>query len=176
MQQGCERRVRHGVNFLHAWGLPPSPHMSSPTFAECFCAKHNIPREEFARFVFNRVLYRRTHVVKWLLPLLDHNYFAADFDLIYSVESLRRNRDFALEVQRFNEHPANRGWLRRTMCLRVSTARLKRLVRETLPRAARTAEDHGAEDNDGTVVPFEFAGRAGENSDSSSRLKAAGGV
>lgn len=110
--------------------------MSNPTFAECYCVKHNIPPEEFARTIFNRALYRRALLVKWLLPLLHHGYFSADYDLIYGVERLRRMRDFATEAERFNEHPANRGFLRRTLCLRVSTNRLRALIRETLPRSA----------------------------------------
>jgi hypothetical protein len=133
--------------------------MSNPTFAECFCAKHNIPPEEFARMVFNRVLYPRTHLVKWLLPLFSRQYFAADFDLIYSVASLTRRRDFDIEVDRFNEHPGNHGWLRRTFCLRVSTARLKKLMRQTMPRSSDSAATGGGDDPDDTVVPFDFKGR-----------------
>ncbi len=108
--------------------------MSNPTFAECFCAKRNIPREDYARAVFNCVLYRRTHLVKWLLPLVRPDYFSADFDLILGVEGLSRVRDFVVEVERFNSHLANHGWLRRTFCLRVSTSRLRELIRETLPQ------------------------------------------
>ncbi|MBC8041183.1 MAG: hypothetical protein H7Y06_11620 [Opitutaceae bacterium] len=71
--------------------------------------------------------------MKWMLPTLRQNHFAADFDLIYGVERLTRMRDFAAEVERFNEHPANRGWLRRSMLMRASTSRLRALIRETLP-------------------------------------------
>ncbi len=129
--------------------------MSNPTFAESFCAQNQIPREQFARAVFDRVLYRRARMVRWLLPILWSGYFAADFDLIYSVEGLKRMRDFAPEVERFNEHPANRGRLRRTFCLRVSTNRLRTLIRETLPR---TADNTGAGTpvRGRTIVPFEM--------------------
>ncbi len=111
--------------------------MNTPTFAESFCAKNNLTKEEFTRAVFSRALYRRTHLFKWLLPILHANYFAADFDLILGVADLRRNRDFALECERFNNHPANHGWLRRTFCLRVSTHRLKALIRDSLPQKHR---------------------------------------
>lgn len=107
---------------------------NTPTFAESFCAQKQIAPEQFAREVFGRSLYRRALWLKWLLPLLKKNYFTADFDLIYGVERLRRLRDFATEAERFNEHPANRGWLRRTLCLRVSTKRLRALIRDTLER------------------------------------------
>jgi len=147
--------------------------MSSPKFADCFCAKNNIPREDYARAVFNRALYRRTHLVKWLLPLLHTNYFTADYDMIYAVESLSRRRDFTMEAHRFNEHPANRGWLRRTLCLRISTARLKDIIRETLPRST---EQRSSEHNEsrGTVVPFEIdAGSTDGDAHLHPRLKAA---
>lgn len=129
--------------------------MSDPTFAECFCAKNNLTREQYAREVFNRVIYRRVLWVKWLLPMLNRNHFAADFDLIYGVERLRRLREFSAEAERFNEHPANRGWLRRGMMMRVSTSRLRTLIRETLPHLsgggrADEAVGRGAE----TAAPF----------------------
>ena len=129
--------------------------MSNPTFAECYCAKHNIPPEEFARTIFNRALYRRTHIFKWLLPLLHQGYFSADFDLIYGVERLRRVRDFSTEAERFNEHPANRGFLRRTLCLRVSTNRLRALIRETLPRTSGSSHT-GLHSKEITATPFEM--------------------
>jgi hypothetical protein len=129
--------------------------MSSPTFAECFCAKNNLTPDQYAREVFQRVVYRRVRWVKWLLPMLSRNHFAADFDLIYGVERLRRMRDFAAEGERFNEHPANRGFLRRTLMMRASTTRLRALIRETLPRSssqgrADEAVGRGAE----TAAPF----------------------
>jgi hypothetical protein len=134
--------------------------MSNPTFAECFCAKYNVPREKYARAVFRRTLYRRTFVMGWLLPLVHPNYFAADFDLIYGVENLRRARDFATEVERFNEHPANHGWLRRAFCLRVSTSRLKALIRETLPAKTRDTRS-GLPGEDASAVPFEMSATRG---------------
>lgn len=148
------------VSTDHCYGAPQLS-MSNPTFAESFCAKYNVPRERYARAVFKRTLYRRTYLVGWLLPILQPNYFAADFDLIYGVENLRRTREFLIEAKRFNDHPENRGFLRRTLCLRVSTSRLKALIRETLPRGQETRS--GLPENDGTAVPFD-AGESGEMS------------
>lgn len=141
-------------NMSNVGAIPPFP-MSNPTFAECYCVKHNIPPEEFARSIFNRALYRRALLVKWLLPLLHHGYFSADFDLIYGVERLRRMRDFATEAERFNEHPANRGFLRRTLCLRVSTTRLRALIRETLPRTSGST-NLPLQAKEGSAAPFEM--------------------
>jgi hypothetical protein len=138
--------------------------MKNATFADCFCAKHNLPRENYARAVFNRVLYKRTHPFRWLLPFITPNYFAADFDLILGVEHMSRMRDFVLEVDRFNEHPANHGWLRRTFCLRVSTSRLRALMRETLPEKARSSSARGTQEAGCSASPFEMAG-SGDTAD-----------
>jgi hypothetical protein len=107
------------------------------------------------RAVFKRALYRRTHLLKWLLPMVHPNYFVADFDLIYSVERLTRIRDFGTEAARFNEHPANRGFLRRTLCFRVSTSRLRGLIRESLPRTSTPSKKESTEE-DVSAVPFEM--------------------
>lgn len=125
---------------------PVTP-MRTPTFAESFCAQHRIAPEQFVQAVFKAALYRRARVFAPILHFFSHDYFAADFDLIYGVEHLRRVRDFTAEAERFNEHPGNRGWLRRRLCLRVSTKRLKALIRETL---AHSAVRSGA-----TASPFE---------------------
>lgn len=137
-------------------GNNPYPRMKTPTFAECFCAKHNIPREKYARVVLSRALYRRTHLVKWLLRVIRPDYFAADFDLIYNVENLSRVRDLALEIDRFNEHLSNHGWLRRAFYLRVSTNRLKAIIRETLPRRSSHTNPGLVEVGSGSAVPFEM--------------------
>jgi len=130
--------------------------MRNPTFAECFCEKYDIPREKYARAVFNRVLYRRTHLFKWLIPWFMPNYFTADFDLIYGVENLRRLREYIPEVDRFNDHIANHGWLRRAFCLRVSTGRLKRLIRETMSDRSPGGTNPGLPDEEGaSTAPFE---------------------
>lgn len=119
----------------------------TPTFGESFCALHGIPPEKFARTIFRRALYRRTLLFTWLLQFLKQDYFSADFDLIYGVERLRRLRDFKLEASQYNEHPANRGWLRRRLRLRVSTHRLKALIKETLPSHDQAVK------TDGTLMP-----------------------
>ena len=108
--------------------------MSEPTFAECFCAQNQIKPADFARCVLKRSLTPQTRWVRWFLPLIEPAHFTADFDLIYSVGELRRLREFPDEVTRFNAHPANCGWLRRKLGLRVSSRRLRGLVRTTLPR------------------------------------------
>lgn len=85
--------------------------------------------------------------MRWLLSLWSRSYFASDYDLIYGVERLSRLRDFQEEAERFYAHPANRGTLRRRLGMRVSTGRLRSLIRETLPRDARRASEPAADSN-----------------------------
>jgi hypothetical protein len=125
--------------------------MSSPTFEESFCEQHGIERERFARVVFKQVLYRRARAVGWLFSIFNGDYFSADYELINAVAHLRRLREFTHEADRFNYHPANRGWFRRKLCIRVSTNRLRLLIKATLPHSSVVPNDSGA----GTAIPFE---------------------
>lgn len=129
--------------------------MNGPTFSECFCAKNNIAPQDFARVVLKRALYPRARFISGLLLLLDHNHFASDYDLVYAVSNLRRMREFLPEVQRFNEHPGNRGLLRRTLGMRVSTKRLKALIRATLPHTSGEPGQVKAGHDEGSLAPFE---------------------
>lgn len=124
--------------------------MSSPTFEESFCQQHGIGRERFVRVVLKQTLYRRARAVGWFFAIFNGDYYAADYELISAVGQLRRLRDFNNEAERFNYHPANRGWLRRKLCIRVSTNRLRQLVKATLPPSSATANDTVA----GTAMPF----------------------
>ena len=119
-------------------------------FADRFCEQHGVPREQYAQAIFKRALYRRARLVAWLLPIFKRDYFAADFDLIYQVEHIRRLRDFNTEAERFHEHSSNRGWLRRRLLIRVSTSRLKNLIKATLPPSSAIQDNMAA----GTAIPF----------------------
>ena len=115
--------------------------MNSKTFKACFCVKDNTTPEEFSRIVLNRSLYPHARFLKWLLFFYDPAYFDADTDLIADAGSLSRNRDFSEASDRFNIHLGNRGFLRRKCHLRVSTTRLRALLKETLGHhTARTAQ------------------------------------
>ena len=125
--------------------------MSSPTFEEIFCELHGVKRERFARVVFKQVLYRRARAVGWLFAILNGDYFAADYELINAVAQLRRLREFSIEAERFNYHPGNRGWFRRKLCIRISTNRLRQLIKATMPPSSVIPSDRDA----GTAIPFE---------------------
>lgn len=106
--------------------------MHECSFAHRYCAKHGLRPERYERAVFRRSLHRAA----WLLyPLLacHRTYFSADRALIHTAGHCPTVWDFDTETLDFPNHPANRGWLRGTLKLRLSVRRLRRLVREVLP-------------------------------------------
>ena len=109
--------------------------MVSPTFEECYCAEHGITPAQYGQKVFKQALYRRALPVAWLLSWTNHNHFTADHDLIKAVAHLRRLRDFSNEAENFRQHPYNRGWLRWRLGMRVSTNRLRSIIKTTFQRA-----------------------------------------
>ena len=106
--------------------------MSTTTFAEAYCLRHNIPTEDFAKVVLARTLYPHARLLAPLLRELNPDHFAADLDLVRGAGQLRRVRDFSNEAAEFAYHPANRGDSRRLLRLRISTQRLRQLMQETL--------------------------------------------
>jgi hypothetical protein len=114
--------------------------MTHPTFAERYCELNGIAPAQFADSVLRRALYPQARLLLPLVQVLAPNYFAADFDLIGATARLRRTRDFASEADQFNYHPANIGFLRRTLRIRLSTTRLKQLLRTTLGRSTPGAD------------------------------------
>jgi hypothetical protein len=99
------------------------------TFAEKFCARHNLPPEKYEETVLKYSLFP---AAQWLRPvlLLKANYFAADREFVRGVGRLTRSSGFDSEAQDFLYHPNNRGFLRRVFKLRVSARRLSRVVRD----------------------------------------------
>lgn len=98
------------------------------TFSEGFCAKYHVRPEAYEAEVMKRSLYPAARVVRGFLALIP-DYFSADRAFLNAVGRMTRRRDFGLEEIEFVHHPANRGFLRRQLKLRVSARRLHRLVR-----------------------------------------------
>ena len=115
--------------------------MATPTFAEAFCSQHGIPPEKYGNAVFWRTLYWRAIPFIWLLPLLNIDHFTADRDLIKSVGLLKQLRGFSVEAERFHQHPCNRGMIRWRFCMRISSNRLRSLIKATFLKAGIKSEE-----------------------------------
>ena len=101
------------------------------TFAEKFCSDHKLEAEQYRTEVFVRVLYPGTARVQSLLKWIP-GYFEADYEFIDGVGRITSLKGFDGEEGDFSRHAKNRGFMRRTLKLRVSGRRLKSLVYATL--------------------------------------------
>jgi len=122
--------------------------MTEKTFSELYCERHGLKPEQYESVVLRRALYPHARLLAPFLRLLWPDYFAADLDFVRSVARLRRFREFSNEAEEFAHHPANRGFARLTVNLRVSSRTLRHMVRATLHPEL---EDDGENQ---TAVPF----------------------
>lgn len=122
--------------------------MTDKTFAQMYCEKHGLKPEQYEAAVLSRALYPHARLVAPLWRLLWPEHFAADLDFVRSVGPLRRFREFFNEAEEFAHHPANRGFWRLAVNVRISSRTLRRLVRATLHPELQP------EGNDHTAVPF----------------------
>lgn len=106
---------------------PPLHH-----FAEIYCEQHGLLPEKFTAHIRSRTLYPHARLIVPFLLLFNSDYLSADNDFIQDVGWLSRYRDFSNSSFEYIHHPANRGFLRRALRLRVSTERMRKLVRKTL--------------------------------------------
>lgn len=106
-------------------------------FAKLYCEHHDIDTSDYLLTLFKRSLYPHARPLKWLLQWLSPNYFRADYDFVHDVGRIRRFKDYELAVEEFIYHPANRdNPLRTLLRIRVSSGRLRRIVRATMRQHA----------------------------------------
>lgn len=105
------------------------------TFAQLYCEQNRLPREKFEQTLIFRTLHPQARALRRLLQLVPGDYFGADLEFVRQVGQLTRPADFSWEVADFHAHPANRRVLRRRLKLRLSIARLRRVVIQTFKDA-----------------------------------------
>jgi hypothetical protein len=87
-----------------------------------------------------------------LITLFKRYHFAADYDFVNSIGQLTRYRDFDLYLEGFSRHPKHYGFLRRVLRLRVSSHRLRVIVRETMVREKKAKKSQGSSAVDPALV------------------------
>lgn len=121
------------------------------TFAELYCEMHGLSIDDYARVILRRGLYLHARPLAPLLNLFSSEYFAADRDFVEDVGRLRHYHEFIGCGLDFSHHPENRGFMRSVLRLRVSTEKMRVLVKSVL--RAKDAELHEPDDK-GTIEPF----------------------
>lgn len=130
--------------------------MTEKTFAELYCERHGLKPDQYESVVMRRALYPHARLLAPFLRLLWPEHFVADLDFVRSVARLRRFREFFYEAEEFAHHPANRGFARLTVNLRISSRTLRHMVRATLhPELEEDGDIHTAVPFGGTEEPKE---------------------
>lgn len=137
--------------------------MSSPNdFQARFCQQYAIRPENYAQEVLRRTTYIHAWFPIKVLGLFSSYYLQADYDFIHDVGRLTRFREYEAAVRAFFDHPMNRNNpLRNVFLLRVSTVRMRRLVREVIQKAnspvgTESTNPHGIQSPKNEARPVEL--------------------
>jgi hypothetical protein len=122
--------------------------MKPKSFAELYCMQQGIPATAFAQHLFRRALYPHARPLAWLVNLFSRTYFEPDRAFVEDVAKLTRYTDFFSVAMDYSQNSSNLLFLRRVLRLRVSTERMRQLVRPIL-KATGADETTG-----GTLAPF----------------------
>ena len=79
--------------------------------------------------VFREALYPHTRPFVTLITVFQRYHFAADHDFITSISRIKRYRDFDLYAEELSRHPLNKGVLRHAFRLRLSSTRLRTIIK-----------------------------------------------
>lgn len=105
------------------------------TLAERYCEIHRCDEMRCRARLFRAALPWHARLSSWLLGGFRGGYFAPDRQLIEGVSAATRMGQVYEEIRDYFMEPANRGWLRGRWRIRVSTTRLKQIVRSYLAPA-----------------------------------------
>ena len=105
------------------------------TLSEHFAALHPARPAEVARRLFWACLHRRGLVLVPILAVACRDFFAADRALLERVARVRTVEELEEEIHDFRTDARNQTWWRKVGRVRVSTRRLRRVVRPYLPAA-----------------------------------------
>ena len=111
--------------------------MSGPKdFQARFCRLHAVEPEHYAGEVLKRSVYTHARWGLWVLGKISDNYLQADYDFIYDVGRITRFHEYEQAVKSYFEHPMNQNnLLRSRLLLRISSMRMRRLVREVMKQS-----------------------------------------
>ncbi len=132
--------------------------MPPKNFLEIYCQQHELTTEQYARHIRKRALYPHARLFTPFLTLFNGDYLAADNDFIQDVAQLTRYNDFFNSSFEYIHHPANRGLARRLFKLRISTERMRRIVRSTF-----SSSSYSSVDSRETMTPFRPQDQPGNN-------------
>lgn len=134
---------------------------TSCDFRQIYCSRNGITEADYAEHLLQKALPLHARVFRKfpLVTLLNKNFFRPDFDFVNDIGCLRHYSDYSQSVEEFHVDPWNkRTLLRGLLRLRVSTHRVRQIVREQLKTKAKTEQQPAAEHSSapaslGTAAP-----------------------
>jgi hypothetical protein len=108
---------------------------TSSDFRQIYCSRNGITEADYAEHLLEKALpiHARAFRLFSIVTFQNKNHFRSDFDFINDVGCLRHYSDYSQSVDEFHVHPWNqRTLLRGLLRLRVSTHRVRQIVREQL--------------------------------------------
>lgn len=113
------------------------------TFASRYCAREGIEPTRYAAHIRKAVLYPHARVLVPIIKILNDDFDAADNDFIQLVGRISSYHEFFEMVTDYVQHPRNIGFLRRTLKVRVSTERMRKIVKGVF-RSSDPRDDQGS--------------------------------
>lgn len=109
-----------------------TPSSTKPAFKQRFITQTAIRLEDFNREVLRRTLPVHAKVLLPFARVFQPDLLAADYDLIEDIALLTSRREFSESAGTRRFHPANRGFLRKVLRIRVSISKLRDLVYDVM--------------------------------------------
>jgi hypothetical protein len=103
-----------------------------PTFQQRFLEQQGIDPENFAWSVIHTTVPPHARLLLPLMRFFSPQILAADYDLINQLALLTSRRQFSEFASERHYHPANHGFARKVLGVRVSINRLQNLVYATM--------------------------------------------
>ena len=101
-----------------------------PTFLERYCQHHQITPERYMLHLLHRSLHAPLRFVWPLWPSAFTDYLEPDIACVHATGKLTRRRELESELVEYSYHPRNRTFWRRILKQRLSTRRIRRILRE----------------------------------------------
>ena len=105
------------------------------TFKEVYIKKHGLTSDDFVGHVLKRTLYWHARLLAFPIRFFDRTLLMADCDLLHDIGMLTSRRQFTEFVRPLRHHPASRRFVRKTLQLRMSVAKLHLIINETMVEA-----------------------------------------
>jgi hypothetical protein len=124
------------------------------SFLMIYCRAQGVFPADFPTEVLLKTLYPHARPLFGLLTQLNPDFFRPDYEFIEDVSCMQNHRDLSHAVENYVTNPANKGFIRRRLRLRISVRRMLRLVHGVFPQElSREVRDRMQAKN--TLTPFD---------------------